>query len=235
MMVICHIFKNIYQKNNKMYIISNFKDIYDSVAHTKGIDKSIIYERYTQELELSNNDLRYYNFNKRTSYISSDYYLFNYTTLSPYILGFCGKIYIVGVKITEEKDKYNTVKKTTTNYIYDFNEIIESYKGKYYYSTTVNYLTELKNSNKLQEIFHKYKTPSFVIKLGTSKLIINPILKNFDFHKHMDIFTIFQEIEMFISGVIGVNTKPIVEISDKHKIIGHGFDFKYSFRKDKQS
>ena len=42
----------------------------------------------------------------------------------------------------------------------------------------------------------------------------------------------FQEIEMYISGVLGINNKPTVEISDKNKIVGRGFDLKYSFRKD---
>ena len=37
---------------------------------------------------------------------------------------------------------------------------------------------------------------------------------------------------MFISGVLGVGERPIVKISDKNKIIEHGFDYKWSFRKE---
>jgi hypothetical protein len=42
----------------------------------------------------------------------------------------------------------------------------------------------------------------------------------------------FQEIQMFISGVLGIDENPTVEVSDKDKIISRGFDYKWSFRKE---
>ncbi len=218
-----------------MYIISNFKDVYDGVAHTKGIDKTIVYERYSEVIKLNNTELKYFNLDT-THYTGFAHYTTRKVNLNfiPFIIGFCGKIYIVG-----SKEVINELNEKSIHYIYDWDEILSMYKkDSWYYKESIAYLTELKNSTRLQDIFYKYKTPIFIINIKhhyDDKIIINPCLKNYDFHKFMDVFTIFQEIEMYISGVIGVNTKPIVEISDKHKIIGHGFDFKYSFRKDKQS
>ena len=42
-------------------------------------------------------------------------------------------------------------------------------------------------------------------------------------------FTAFQEIEMFLGGVIGSNENNIIEIEDKYRIESHGFN-KWSFR-----
>lgn len=39
---------------------------------------------------------------------------------------------------------------------------------------------------------------------------------------------------MYQFGVIGCQEKDIVEISDKHRIAGKGFDTKYGFRKRKK-
>lgn len=215
-----------------MYIISNFKDVYDGVAHTKGIDKTIVYERYSENIPLNNNDLKYYNLNK-SHYTSFSYYNTNRINLSfvPFLIGFCGKIYIAATKemLNEKNEKFIT-------YTYDWDEILDMYKKDNWHSKeSIAFLTELKNSARIQDLFYKYKTPIFRIILNNhsdGKFTINPCLKEYEFHKFMDVFTIFQEIEMYISGVIGVDTKPIVQISDKHKIIGHGFDFKYSFRKE---
>ena len=62
--------------------------------------------------------------------------------------------------------------------------------------------------------------------------ITNPTLKDYEFYKVQDSFTAFQEIQMFLGGVLGKGEKEIVEIEDKYKISQHGFDNK-SFRRDK--
>jgi hypothetical protein len=49
----------------------------------------------------------------------------------------------------------------------------------------------------------------------------------------MDPFTLFQELSMFVGGVLPRNPNPMVEITDdKVKVAKHGFD-KWSFRKHK--
>jgi hypothetical protein len=44
-----------------------------------------------------------------------------------------------------------------------------------------------------------------------------------------DAFTAYQELDMFVSGVMAPENKPMVAIDDKHKAYQHGFDC-YSFR-----
>lgn len=60
---------------------------------------------------------------------------------------------------------------------------------------------------------------------------INPCLKDINFQKVIDPFTAFQQLEQWISGVIG-NTEVIPEMPDKDKVAAHGFD-RWSFRKHK--
>jgi hypothetical protein len=58
-------------------------------------------------------------------------------------------------------------------------------------------------------------------------------LKEYDFPRVMDPFTLFQELSMFVGGVLPRNPNPMVEITDdKVKVAKHGFD-KWSFRKHK--
>lgn len=62
----------------------------------------------------------------------------------------------------------------------------------------------------------------------------NPLLKALGFQKVKDAFTAYQEIDSYVSGVLGVNPNPTVEISDIHRLEGHGFDKRTSFRKQKR-
>lgn len=60
--------------------------------------------------------------------------------------------------------------------------------------------------------------------------MLNESLQHFKFYRVMDSFTLYQELDMYISGVLGQQAKEIITISDKDRIPQHGFD-KYSFRK----
>jgi hypothetical protein len=61
----------------------------------------------------------------------------------------------------------------------------------------------------------------------------NQCLKNMEFYKIVDPFTAFQELSMFIGGVMGGKSPSMIEVADKDRIAKHGFD-KFSFRKEKQ-
>lgn len=65
---------------------------------------------------------------------------------------------------------------------------------------------------------------------GVSELIRNPCLKDLQFFKVMDPFTTYQEIDMFLSGVLAPENKPMIKIEDKYKVQQHGFDTKFGFR-----
>ena len=62
-------------------------------------------------------------------------------------------------------------------------------------------------------------------------LVTNAQLKDFQFAKMKDPFTAFQDIYMYISGVLGVDAKPMVQISDKDLAHKRGHGGKYSFKK----
>ena len=55
-------------------------------------------------------------------------------------------------------------------------------------------------------------------------------LKEVEFFKKFDPWQAYQELSMYIGGVIAPESKPMIKIEDKYKIMEHGFD-KMSFRK----
>jgi len=234
-----------------MLIISKKKDYYDGVVGSVGVDKTIVYERKYQELE--ENDVNFpEEFDRPESYHPKEESILRklwhfglidkkkYIGETPIIVGFCGKLYI-GWKFHKEiKTKYhydeNEIK---TDFIYDYDEIKNFIEQKSWNLHLDDIVNDIINYNAI-DIFRRYNTPIFVYdydyyysKYGgvIPKFYVNPRLKDFEFYKVFDTFTAFQEIQMFISGVLGSGEKEIVEVEDKHKISQHGFD-KWSFRKE---
>jgi hypothetical protein len=246
-----------------MLIISKFKDYYDGVVGTTGIDKTIVYNRESKEFNPKDKDYPKFLFNSyslrkkldinpiidltpySSPFLKKDIV---YKTYQYFVIGFCGKQYI-GFKLFYR------------DYI-DNNEI--KYDIIYGYDNIANYLDMTKksyhNNNNFEErynkiinfdyidIFREFNIPIFVYEdsVGFSifnkpikkthinfKFIINPILKDYEFYKVFDTYQTFQEISMFLGGVLGNNGKDIVEVDNKTKILKYGFDLKTSFRKDK--
>jgi hypothetical protein len=229
-----------------MLIVSKHKDFYDGVAGSMGIDKTIVFNREMLVFEKDEDLPKIFKGSWRDNNAFHNINLYDvksnkYGKISTFIVGFCGKLY-VGWKL------YN---KSDNRYGYDFPIEIS-----YDFDLVKNNLNHRRwnNSNFVDdynyivnydpiELFRKYNTPIFIIDwdyqrvsvvgYGNNKVvfIVNPILNEYVFYKIFDSFTAFQEIQMFISGVLGTNQKNIVEIDDKHKIVQHGFD-KWSFRKE---
>jgi len=85
------------------------------------------------------------------------------------------------------------------------------------------------------QLFVDLKVPLFVIDPAADDgnhgiLYTNPEMKQYDFQKVLGSYLMYQEIEMFMSGVLGTGNPEMVEIEDKYKIAGHGYT-KCSFRK----
>lgn len=237
-----------------MYIIGKGKDYYDSVGYQYGIDKSIIYKRTLTELEANGE------FEKPIKHLISaspfrriDLDFPNYTNFDMvdewYLIGFCGKIYVC-LKLTWGKSKPRWVgdyfPEDTFQFLYS-NEFIpileeeirnkvEVRPSKWLRDPDYNHVIEtakLLETMDYSDLFFKYKTPCFVIKiLRDQKPILNPLLKDYEFFKVKDAFTAFQEIQQFISGVIGIDSNEPIVTDDKYKILAAGFDLKTSFRKD---
>jgi hypothetical protein len=242
-----------------MYIISKHKDYYDG-AVGMGIDKTIVYERKTrQEIvpdELNNLFDRYGNFSLHRNFlgkIPED----KYNTHLIHI-GFCDKIYI-GLVITKEIPDGEYLTKKVHKILWDRDKIRKVLvkdikKSKYSWFRNQKSELELFN-NYLMKIdaydatkwFRKYNTPIFVVgtppveftsiwkdKHGLNdedgNLYINPILKDYHFAKVFDPYTAFQEIQMYVSGVLGVNKDGTdFPATEKEKVAQHGMN-KWSFR-----
>lgn len=232
------------------------KDYYDGVVGTMGIDKTIVYKREIVEIEedkfpdIFNKKKFSFGKSKDNSIItlashslSKDYRLI-YEGYGHFVVGFCGKLYI-GFKLYR-KELDNGVIKLNTIISYDTDAIKKVITSRSYWGNNVE--TDIDNVKKMDliQMFRDFNAPVFVYDgdydrtffnnrwyNNKQKLIINPILADYQFYKVFDSFHTFQEISMFMGGVLGKGEKDIVEVADKYKIEQHGFD-KWSFRKEKE-
>lgn len=225
-----------------MRIISKFRDYYDGVMNM-GMDLECPYIREQKEIALNVKDSNeYVNAWKRGQEGEGTLYDIHNWEASKFgryakdevrnffLIGYCGKIYPC-IKITTPKETVFQYKKDK---IKD-----EKFKKRYYHmGTEISFFD--KDWSKFEKYFLEYKTPIFVVrpkffeKSQSQKrvLITNCELRCYDFMKKKDPYTAFQDIYQYISGVIGVNQKPIIELSDKSKRQKHQMDDKYSFRKE---
>lgn len=236
-----------------MYIISKTKDYYDGVVGTMGIDKTLVYER---EMVMNEDDstfpepftaIKSWN-RKRDNPFRSLRYGYslkkpsNFDSSSPFIVGFCGKLYI-GWKFYKQK-RCGLYEDLETIITYDLDFIKKQLVHSLWRNDLLSDLEYIMKFNSM-ETFRNLNSPIFIYDsdydrryLGTytsrsnEVFITNPILKNYEFYRVHDSFSAFQEIQMFIGGVLGRGEKEIKEVEDKYKIRQHGFDDK-SFRRSK--
>lgn len=232
-----------------MLIVSKYHDYYDT-ASAYGIDKTVVYKRSQDFIKLENkgwnsdysirlpdgssfpvsrDDL------PRGNSVSDN--LRRGYTIEGRIVAFCGEFYPV-VTVTKDNTQ-DFVFYSAQDYLDFMVENKISYKS--YYSPrwdrfNLNHPDGVKNffdtsyMAKYKELFHAFKAPSFLF--GDNRgITFNPNLKEYKFMKIKDPQTAFQDLYMFISGVIGVPAKETVEISDKDKAAAKGHDGKYSFKK----
>ena len=235
-----------------MYIISKTKDYYDGVVGTVGVDKTIVYERETIINEDPHTFIEPF-FPKKIwdrrdrspfRHILSGYPVekgSKYDNTSYFIVGFCGKLYI-GWKFYQEIKDNHSYPELDTFITYDLEFIKKQLVHKNWSSNLLDDIDYILSYNSL-EMFRNLKIPIFIHDSDYNRtdirryrcnevFITNPTLKDYEFYKVMDSFTAFQEIQMFIGGVLGTGEKEIVEVEDKYKIDQHGFN-KFSFRRDK--
>ena len=234
-----------------MYIISKNKDYYDGVVGTVGMDKTIVYERQTQEITENKEMPKAFRV-KRYSWSDNNSFLnlcrldidreksSKYDDVDGFIVGFCGKLYLgwqLYYKTEEWNEEYGRKEEVTkTDIIYGYDNVKDYLKGSYWRSNVEDDLQYFERYNPIQ-IFRELNTPVFVYDdyrgrpRREAQFIVNPILKEWEFYKVVDAFTAFTELQMFISGVLGTGEKEIIEVEDKYKIGQHGFD-KWSFRRE---
>jgi hypothetical protein len=222
-----------------MLIISKFKDYYDTAIGVGGIDKSLVYQRITTEIEV---DIFSKYFKEFCTSHGLNHLPFNYwgdrrkdglEHYFPLIVGFCGKLYVGYVFVYSSISPQNPNGIKRKKIIYDFEntiKILRIDKKHYQYELLKNFFT-LQGKEDLK-IFREYNVPAFAFEFkpgNNQTLVLNPFLKDYELYKRFNAFQAHQEIEMFLGGVLGKPEKEIIEISEKDKLIQHGMD-KWSFK-----
>ena len=226
-----------------MRIISKFRDYYDHVQSFGMSD--VIYQRKKIELEITDKSLL--KFVGEGLKFNSWVFSFKKITVDVqcYVIGLCGKTYPV-IKLTATDKKY----KKTTSFFYnekDFHQYLidHKYRDISQYTTKGHWWKSEQSKvkaffdyewHKLNELFHQHNVPIYVINFNlasresTPSLILNHELKDFNFYTQMDTYKTFQEIEMFVSGVLKTPVVPTTTISDECMRDAKGFD-RWSFKK----
>ena len=236
-----------------MLIISKFHDYYDT-ASAYGIDKTVVFQRTNKFIKSKGDELE-----KLLPYgeelkLNKDREIIN-VIVNKSIVGFCGQIYpLVSVEITswrglKEEHFFYSVDETTRffkeNNLFNINRRGGPYSGYFYHKNHSSFQNEKgirqyfnqDNWRIFEKVFVEQKCPTFVYtrtgsnRFSEPKLEINPKLFDVKFMKVKDPQTAFQEIYMYISGVLGTPEKEIIKISDEDKQAAKGHDGEYSFRK----
>ena len=165
---------------------------------------------------------------------------------------FCGEIHpFLECVVTSMDQSY--YRKSTVQYVYSLNtldKLIEESGSKRTYDKyfnsdkseyTVgrsNYDVFFNHSKKasyesLVDLHIEYDSPIFIYEYESTQFntIINPMLKKYEFYKVYDAYTTFQNLSMFMSGILGSKENKTVNVEDNDLKYMKGFDEK-SFRKE---
>ncbi|MBC7475664.1 MAG: hypothetical protein H7263_15365 [Candidatus Sericytochromatia bacterium] len=173
----------------------------------------------------------------------------------PMMVIFCGKSY-PGFHVTHESVGMSVVPvKTVDGCFYDM-ESLSSYLRKngsniadlkeekrsrwntlYFGQRTSKKIEDffsISGSNKFENDLLEHKIVTAVVTSYQNSegeyFTINLPLREVNFYRKFDPWQAHQELSMYIGGVLAPDSKPIIKVADKCKIIGHGFD-EMSFRK----
>lgn len=175
----------------------------------------------------------------KNSFMSGVNFSFNLITFTTGAVYFCGKVYPFFTVTVDGKREtfytYESLKRYVDN-ITGCKDYMENYK--FYTSRWVgrNHHREIEKHFEMQidtrPLHEVNNVPVYIVANGT--LYEGGSLKDFSFFKVMDPYTCFQELCMYVSGVLGGMSPKLVEVSDECKIEGKGFDKVTSFRNMKR-
>lgn len=165
---------------------------------------------------------------------------------------FCGKVYrYLHVKTEYKPTKDHFAKESTVDFFYSFEEfeqVLQTYRilVKDIYGRHYRFFDADGQVLRIREFLNNQGSTEFEQLLVEKEIVIAGIqyddkknkwlwhkdcpLADVKFYKLKDPFTTFQELDMYISGVLGQQGKEVDNISDKDRIHQRGFD-EYSFRK----
>ena len=240
-----------------MKIISKFQDYYDSVL-SFGQDDSIVFKRFTEIKDFPYHavmpySIKPYTFDKEVWFngFSNPFYS---SYLNNFVVAFCGKLYygfklkyteqyVQGIGFREGEVCFYSME-AFIKFILSkgAKELPVAKKRNIYFWKKAKDPTPSKCIEKQGRIHRQqqlienrvvtavWMEPEVQFYDRRNLFIINPRLKNFDFAKVFDPASAFQELSMYLGGILTPEGNPLVEIEDKHRISQHGFD-KWSFRK----
>lgn len=235
-----------------MLIVSKFHDYYDT-ASIYGVDRTCVYIRNEDKIEIKGRGWRdsphvtlrdgtSFQLGSLASYETKRFKHADYE-FKKAVLGFCGHIYpmikvekiwgpLYGGKTEvfcfydhpsfKEFMANEGIQKPQYGYWYTDNMSVDSDKGLF------NFF-DINRWTKLEGLFAAFHVPCFVLRERTLKL--NPNLKNLGFMKVKHPQTAFQDIYMYLSGVLGAPLPPKEKMSDKVLAAAKGHDGEYSFKK----
>jgi hypothetical protein len=234
-----------------MLIASKFRDYYDT-ASAYGIDKTCVYVRDEKTLDVQGNHWQSEPYllvdsnriplgklpspdTKRTAYYDYEFHKI--------VVGFCGELYPL-IKVTK---KGRITRDIHTFCFYEHAELreflaeegIEEKKyGRYsWYADKFSVDSDQGMHNffepstwkKLEVLFHTFRVPCFDV--SWKRVTLNPCLKDKRFMVVKDPQSAFQDVYMYLSGVLGAPPPPKEKISDEIMAASKGHDGEYSFRK----
>lgn len=238
-----------------MLIVSKFHDYYDT-ASIHGVDKTCVYQRKEDKVSVKRVhwDSDYLlKLPDGTSFPISRIYsrsgnIYNGTaigevTLRQRVIGFCGQFYPVAIfepRIGNGKSYYFYNVEDFKAFVTKENIFSNKSRYRYFsprwdkhnleYDQGISSFFDVSSMSKYEELFHAFKTPIF--SMGSHEhLELNPCLKELGFMKVKDPQSAFQDIYMFISGVLGAPLPPKEKISDEIMAASKGHDGPYSFKK----
>lgn len=236
-----------------MKIISPFRDYYDS-ALAYGHDNRVVYVRKTEELYNATDPVLKTNSQYKALFSSlgesgCEGYDRSSIIFNPTQILFCGKMYR-GIRVTAKLHwSLPQVKKTEVYYhaealenaVRDLGgslDLDHQPRHRYWWTDTVRAGTvrEWLSQQGIDSYYDYAVENRFVAVVADpsspARVINNPCLASYDFYRVVNPVTAYQEIDMYVSGVLPSANAVVSPTPDKYKIHAHGFD-KSSFRKDR--
>lgn len=219
-----------------MRLISKFHDYYDT-AIGYGIDPNVVFDRKTvkhknlsrqrvqngQTAELEKLDTLLTGIPKPFGFSSGKVEKYVY----PFSVYFCGKRYNGMVT----KDKYiRYLHEENDHYTYNKKEMLSICVKTN--SFRQGEFIEFVNQKQVDTTDLHFSFDAPIMYADSNNVTINPVLQDIEFFKVIDPYTAFQELSMYISGVMGGQSPSLVQLTDKDLVAKHGFH-DMSFRKRK--
>ena len=241
-----------------MIIVSKFHDYYDR-AMSYGIDKRLRFIRKLCVIEnLFEMPENLTEMLKGLPDIYSHWNNYNQLSIRPFIVILCGQVHL-GYHFYNLKDpsykhriSYPTDPDIYVYELFSLEKVLKKYDKEEYERFIKKRERKISSifgasfsHESMEEIFKRFENKKIDIGLHLDEespiLFIghknrntiykkNPILREIQFYKKVNAFTAFQNISVFIGGVVSKSFPPTVELSEKERIGKAGFD-KWSFRK----